>query len=421
MKTFSFTSLALLGLAAVSEAYPSILEHVARETEAQQSKGFFSRIKRQAIGFDAAAQRISTTGDHAFAPPNFAAGDQRGPCPGLNAAANHGYLPRNGVATINQFVEATTKVFGMGADLAGFLSTYGAVMDGDGTKWSIGGPSSNVPGLLGLLGQPQGISGSHNKYESDVSPTRGDLYERGNNFELQMDQFKELYDMGKAADNYDIPLLTEFRAKRFQQSIDRNPNFFYGPFSGVIVTPAAYTFIYRFMSNKSAEYPEGKLNGEVLKSFFAVTGDEANFKYNPGQERIPDNWYTRNRLDPYTIPFLSLETQVMGLQHPEFLVPGGNTGTTKSYIGLSPENLSGGLYNAGNLAQGNNAACLAYQATVQFLPDMLRGLFASITAPLSKLTGQFDSVRSSLSCPQLKAIDKAQFNQFPGFTKSKRI
>lgn len=42
--------------------------------------------------------------------------------------------------------------------------------------------------------------------------------------------------------------------------------------------PAAYTFIYRFMANKSAEYPQGKLNGEVLKSFFAITGDDGNFK-----------------------------------------------------------------------------------------------------------------------------------------------
>jgi hypothetical protein len=28
--------------------------------------------------------------------------DKRGPCPGLNAAANHNFLPRSGVATIQQ-------------------------------------------------------------------------------------------------------------------------------------------------------------------------------------------------------------------------------------------------------------------------------------------------------------------------------
>lgn len=67
----------------------------------------------------------------------------------------------------------------MGYDLGGFLSFYGAIADGDGTQWSIGGPTPQVGSLFGLIGGgvPQGISGSHNKYEGDVSPTRGDLYE----------------------------------------------------------------------------------------------------------------------------------------------------------------------------------------------------------------------------------------------------
>ena len=65
----------------------------------------------------------------------------------------------------------------MGLDLATFLATYGAVMAGGLVSWSIGGPpgSSAIPG--GVLGQPQSISGSHNKYETDGSPTRGDLYQ----------------------------------------------------------------------------------------------------------------------------------------------------------------------------------------------------------------------------------------------------
>jgi hypothetical protein len=94
-----------------------------------------------------------------------------GPCPGLNAMANHNYIPHNGVATITQFIQGTYEVFGMGADLAAFLSVYGAVEDGDLTSWSIGGP----PGILGLGGN--GLIGSHNKYEADASPTRPDLYE----------------------------------------------------------------------------------------------------------------------------------------------------------------------------------------------------------------------------------------------------
>lgn len=40
-------------------------------------------------------------------------GDARGECPGLNAMANHGYLPHNGIATIEQFINGTYEVFGM--------------------------------------------------------------------------------------------------------------------------------------------------------------------------------------------------------------------------------------------------------------------------------------------------------------------
>jgi hypothetical protein len=148
-----------------------------------------------APGFSASQQYVSTTGEHAFVPPGPT--DLRGPCPGLNAMANHGYIPHNGVATITQFIQGTYDgkndlfldlvlpahreiVFGMGVDLAAFLAVYGAVYDGDLTSWSIGGPPTfsllNMLGL-GLLGAPQGISGSHNKYEADVSPTRPDLYE----------------------------------------------------------------------------------------------------------------------------------------------------------------------------------------------------------------------------------------------------
>lgn len=64
-----------------------------------------------------------------------------------------------------------------------------------------------------------------------------------------------------------------------------------GPFAGNIVTQAAFTFIYRFMSNKSAEYPEGRLNKDVLKSFMSVQGPENNLRWVPGNERIPNNWF----------------------------------------------------------------------------------------------------------------------------------
>lgn len=57
--------------------------------------------------FDAKDQFVSVDGEYAYAAP---AEDQiRGPCPGLNAAANHGYLPRSGVASIEETVRGLNK------------------------------------------------------------------------------------------------------------------------------------------------------------------------------------------------------------------------------------------------------------------------------------------------------------------------
>ncbi|CAD6441795.1 5504beed-4798-4ddf-aa30-bf296912a8f0 [Sclerotinia trifoliorum] len=125
------------------------------------------------------------------------------PCPRFNAAANHGYISHNGVGTIGDFIEGTNTAFGMSLDLGGFLGIYGAVFDGNllgmSESWSIGGPTANnalpLGNLLGLAGQPRGISGSHNKYESDTSPTRRDLYLAGKSFNLEVDLFQKYYDV----------------------------------------------------------------------------------------------------------------------------------------------------------------------------------------------------------------------------------
>ncbi|KAF8912343.1 Chloroperoxidase [Mucidula mucida] len=45
-------------------------------------------------------QLIDVTGKHAYRPPKK--GDLRGPCPGLNALANHGYMDRSGLTTFTE-------------------------------------------------------------------------------------------------------------------------------------------------------------------------------------------------------------------------------------------------------------------------------------------------------------------------------
>jgi hypothetical protein len=264
---------------------------------------------------------------------------------------------------------------------------------------------------------------SHNKYESDASPTRGDLYLSGNDYKVQVDQFEDLYARGQAnGDNYTLDVLNGFRSSRWDHSLDNNPYFFSGPFTGVLVAPAAFEFIFRFMSNKSEENPEGYLNGDVLMSFFAMTkNDDGSFTNNPGQERIPDNWYKRAVGDEYGIPFLNLDTVEAGLKYPKFLSIGGNTGTVNSFVGVQPEDVSGGVYNAQSMTQGNNLACFAMQFATQAAPDLIKGsgVLSDLTDAMANLTGALSQAVQGLSCPQLTKVDESQFAQFPGYSKLK--
>jgi len=85
-------------------------------------------------------------------------------------------------------------------DFGGFLAAFGTVLDGNPLPtfpgYSIGGPtamSQNILSGAGHISTPSGLSGSHNKYGSDLSATRGDLYVVGHNFEVQRDPFIDYY------------------------------------------------------------------------------------------------------------------------------------------------------------------------------------------------------------------------------------
>ncbi|KAH7868642.1 Chloroperoxidase [Lentinula edodes] len=373
--------------------------------------------KRTTVNFDPTLQYVSTTGQHAFIPPG--PGDFRGPCPGLNAMANHGYIPRNGIATIDQFVDGTYTVFGMGRDLALILATYGTVFDGDmsSLSFSIGEGDNSI---LGSLFPQNGLTGSHNNYEADVSPMKGDLFQYKNNYDVQMSQFRQLYDLqSNVSDpsqvNYDIPLLTSFRVSRFQQSIANNPYFVNGVFSGIAVQPAAYQFIYRFMANKSEEYPEGRLDREVLKSFYAISGSEDQFVYTSGYERIPNNWYKRAIGDEYGMVPFAIELGLIALAHPEFLSIGGNTGQVDTFTGVNLADLTGGVYDASTLLEGNNLGCFVLQAAVMNLPTSVAGLLEGV---LNDLAGIVNPLLQGWDCPELENIDESLLEKFPGYSRS---
>lgn len=114
---------------------------------------------------------------------------------------------------------------------------------------------SNTP----VIGTPQGLVGSHNFIESDSSNTRDDLYVTGDNYRLNMTKFMEWYNMSEDG-TFSMDLMAKRAAIRFQESKLENPNFYYGPITGLIARNAGYIFPGRFFRNYSVEHPEGVLS-----------------------------------------------------------------------------------------------------------------------------------------------------------------
>lgn len=85
-------------------------------------------------------QLVDVYGEHQYIAPG--PGDIRGPCPGLNAAANHGYLPRNGIASIEETVSGLGALYNLGPRISAVLAAYAVAIDGNVAEgvWSIGGP-----------------------------------------------------------------------------------------------------------------------------------------------------------------------------------------------------------------------------------------------------------------------------------------
>ena len=104
--------------------------------------------------------------------------------------------------------------------------------------------------------------------------------------------------------------------------------------------------------------------------------------------------------------------------YPETLKIGGNTGKVNSFTGVSVEDLSGGVFNAANLFEGNNFACFAFELAQQGLPSFLKGPLSAINNAIAFVDQYFSPILSGLECPQLGKYDQGLFNSFPGHTYS---
>ncbi|KAI9708550.1 MAG: hypothetical protein M1828_002711, partial [Chrysothrix sp. TS-e1954] len=327
------------------------------------------------------------------------------------------YGQSRGVATITDFITGTREVFGMASDLATILAAYGAVLDGAGVLWSIAG-SEHI-----------GIGGSHNNYETDSSPLRGDLAQYGSNTRLIMSQFYELYNMqpDAASANYDLSVLRDFRGVRFNESINKNPNFFCkisaslwllnvtwlnerthtdAPFSGTAVSQAAFSFIFRFMGNKSAEHPTGVLNKDVLKSFMSVSGPEDNLQWTPGHERIPENWYSRNEADYYSLDYFGEDIKYLAATQPQILTSGCNTGAVNTFTPINTTALTGSAYTPADVLANPLCYGLAYANAQAGFLGVVNSVLGELILP----------IQNTLGCKTIPSLNMSVAMACPGYS-----
>ncbi|KAI9755788.1 MAG: hypothetical protein M4579_004151 [Chaenotheca gracillima] len=365
-------------------------------------------------------QKIDVSGTHRWIAPG--PNDIRGPCPGLNALSNHGYFPRNGVVPLLTGATATQQVYGLAPNFGIPLTIYATLVDGDvvGQSWSIGKKPPQTL-LSPLLGAGDGLSGSHNKYEGDASVARGDYYLYNGDVEtLRVERFQALYDLAKndAVPNYNLDVLTQHRKYTFDDSVNTNPYFFWPPFAGAAVSNAAHTFIPALMSNHSAEYPNGILDKETLKSFFAISeASDGTLTYKKGYERIPDNWYRRplGLINEYSPASFAQDLLQIAATVPEAVSVGGNTGTTNSFTGVDLGDITGGVYHTEDLLDPAKFTCYFYQIVLAIVPDFLRS-----EALGSVLGGALSLLSSELApfidpeCAKISNYNDDFAKQFPG-------
>lgn len=372
---------------------------------------------------------VDVSGDHAFVPPSE--GDQRGPCPGLNALANHNYVSHDGAISLVEHITAAAEVFNFGVDLATVLGLISVLFVGNplstNPSYSIGGPTTGVENLLdnlgGLLGTPEGLEHSHNIIESDASPTRLDLYQSGDAGTLNLDLFTELYESidGDALTRDDM---AAHAMRRFNHSIANNPYFWNGPVTNVMMRPVGYVLPNDILSNHTDDNPNETVSKHVLRSFYGITenSDNGSLSYNPGHERIPENWFPRQT--PYTILDFNAAEAALLLKQPALLSVGGNTGTVNSFAGIDVENLTGGVFNAANLLEGNNLVCFALEVVKFAGPNALSSALKTLSKPV-ELLGEVAAPLVDLSCPVFEDLTvggtdfwEYAMESYPGANKS---
>jgi len=210
--------------------------------------------------------------------------DQRGPCPAMNTLANHGYIPRNGIASFEEITLALMEAFNLeltfGANMAAnnMLTRGNMFID----KLSIGGASPLVPPLPGKIDGPvTGGIAKHGRFEGDASMTRADAFIGDNRdfqdilYDLDLLQLGKFGDSGPDGDNtvFNIDTIIGIKKQNIMMDQAANPEFQFAArrMIGAYNEAAFITNVFANGTTKQATLP-------IIGSFFR-------------NQTFPPNWF----------------------------------------------------------------------------------------------------------------------------------
>ncbi|KAF8857063.1 hypothetical protein BDZ45DRAFT_715078 [Acephala macrosclerotiorum] len=306
---------------------------------------------------DAAPQPASASDDHALQAPG--PGGIRCSRASLNAAANHRYLPCDGIATAETVNTGLWEAFGLDKTATFFLQTATMFFDDDPVsgRWSIGYHSDKTQslGIVGdLSGNETGICAySHLEPEGDASIAR------------------ELLDLAKTrtGGNLTPQVMAEHQHNRKQRSITTNPKYFSPAYAGIAFTFGAHMFAYQLLTNHSTEYP-----------------------------RDDDAW---------TLTDILISTAQQRISYPSNCQVGGNTGEVNSFSGVDLGDITSGLVSsASDLSDPERLGCFISQAIRADVPSLLDNVISGVA--LTEALGLVDTMLMPAlagfgSCPNLPA------------------
>lgn len=283
--------------------------------------------------------------DHPWQPPPK--GAKRGPCPGLNTIANHGYIPRSGIINPIELLVGTFTGLNLSPDLAGILAAISFVGLGDLTQMKL-----SIGDKYGL---GSGLS-HHGILEGDGSVTRKDHY-FGNSWDADpelVDKFiNETNTYGKG--NVNVWSLAHSRYRAWESGRNNNPQFDFNPWR-MLVAYAESGFVHEVLRGSYLRFDE-----EMIKSWFL-------------HERFPKGW--SKRIVPFSTPEILAWAAIILSAKPT--IPGWSVGKG-AFIPLPT---SDGAYNElqslidprSTGATLGKLMCDAGNAVLGFFPTMITNL-----------------------------------------------